>query len=448
MEKAMQIGNAEILSDALTFESPVRDMKRIGAAAFAGTVVEYYDMQVYSIAAALVFGHLFFPDLGRAAATVAAFGTIGIVFVARPLGSIIFGHFGDRLGRKRTLVISLLMMGISTILVGLLPTSEQIGIAAPILLILLRVIQGVAAGGEFAGAALLISENAPVRKRGIWSSLPSLGGAAAISAGALTFTLTSMLMSADAFRAWGWRLPFVVSAILLLVGLYIRVKMEETPVFAREIGRRGASSFPALEAIKTQTRDVLLASMVCVPAFAMLYLVVTYVLSFGANELKLGYTSVTIGSVVGGVITFAGVLLGAHISDRIGRRLTLFGANSLAALWSLALFPVLHHGTIINYALTILVTMLIAGIAYGPIGAFTSELFNTRYRYTAVGVCYNAAGILGGAIPPLVAGPLIAAYGSFAFGKVMAVLCLLSALCCLALKETYHRALDVDVGHA
>jgi MFS family permease len=444
----VEAGDLEVTSGAKRDDLSHKQMRRIGIAGFTGTVIEYYDLQIYSIAAAMVFAHLFFPQLGKAAGTVAAFGTIGVVFVARPLGSLVFGHFGDRLGRKKTLVISLLMMGLSTIFVGLLPTSRQIGVAAPILLVLLRVVQGIAAGGEFAGAALLISENAPVRKRGAWSALPSIGGAVAISTGALTFTLTSMFTSADTFRDWGWRLPFLLSTILLVVGLYIRFKMEETPVFAKQVGQRGAARFPVFEAIKSQPREVLLGCMVSVPAFSMLYLVMTYVVSFGANELRLGYTSVTVVSVVSGVIMIVGVLIGSQLSDQIGRRPTLVGANALATAWSFALFPILHQGTLSSYALTIFVTMLIAGIVFGPIGAFMSELFNTRYRYTAVGLCYNVAGILGGAIPPLIAGPIIAVYGAAAFGKVMAMLCFLSVLCCLGLRETRHRELDVDIGQS
>ncbi|MFP3606469.1 MFS transporter [Paraburkholderia sp. SIMBA_053] len=443
----MMVSDRQIAKDELPLlDNDRRQMRRIAAAGFTGTVIEYFDLQVYSIAAAIVFAHLFFPQLGKAAGTVAAFGTIGVVFVARPLGSLIFGHFGDRIGRKHTLVISLVMMGLSTVLVGLLPTSAQIGVAAPILLVLLRVIQGIAAGGEFAGAALLISENAPPGRRGFWSSMPSVGGAVAISSGALAFTVTSMTMSADAFRTWGWRLPFLASTVLLVVGLYIRMKMEETPVFAKQVSQHGVSRVPIADAFRTQPLDILLGCMVSVPAFSMLYLVMTYVVNFGANNLHLGYTAVTVVSVVSGLIMIVGVLAGSSLSDLIGRRPTLIAGNGFAALWSLALFPTLHHGSMTSYSLTILVTMLVAGFVFGPVGAFMSELFDTRYRYTAIGVCYNAAGIVGGALPPLFAGPVIASYGAFAFGKAMGALCLVSLVCTACIRETRHRKLDVDGG--
>jgi len=420
------------------------DMKRVGAAGFTGTLIEYYDLQIYTTAAALVFAHVFFPQLGKAAATVAAFGTVGVVFVARPLGSIIFGHFGDRLGRKRTLVVTLLMMGISTVLVGLLPTSEQVGILAPVLLIALRVVQGVAAGGEFAGAALLVAENAPSEKRGAWSSLPSLGGAVSNSCAGLTLLVTSLTMNDATFRAWGWRIPFVFSTVLLVVGLYIRMTMRETPVFTKQMNRSGASRFPFVEALKAQPRDMLLGCLVEVPAFAMLYLVVTFVLNYGVNELKLNYTQVLWVSVGSGLVMFLGILATSRLSDRIGRRPVLLMSNGLATIWALALFPILYSGTLAGYATAVIITMLIAGFIFGPVGAFMAELFATRYRYTAVGLCYNAAGIIGGAVPPLIAGRIISAYGTFAFGKVLAAACFVSFLCCILLRETRRASLEAD----
>ncbi|CAE6861421.1 MFS transporter [Paraburkholderia domus] len=439
----MQAQHRDVLSDAHSApDAPANQMKRVGAAGFTGTLIEFYDLQIYTTAAALVFAHVFFPQLGKAAGTIAAFGTIGVVFVARPLGSVLFGHFGDRLGRKQTLVITLLMMGISTVLVGVLPTSEQIGIFAPILLILLRVIQGVAAGGEFAGAALLVSENAPPERRGAWSALPSLGGAASTCAAGITLLLTSLTMSDATFRAWGWRLPFLFSAILLAVGLYIRMRMTETPVFAKQVSRHGTSRIPVLDAFASQPRDLLLGCMVEVPAFSMLYLVVTYVIHYGVSDLKLPYTNVLLVTVGSGVVTFLGILVSSRLSDRFGRRPVLIVSNGLATVWALALFPILYSGTMTAYAVAVIVTLLIGGLIFGPVGAFMSELFHTRYRYTAVGLCYNASGILGGALPPLFAGPIIAAYGPYAFGRVLAILCFVSVCCCIALKETRGRSLD------
>lgn len=441
----MQAQQSDTLSGAMDETvSPDKEMKRIGAAGFTGTFIEFYDLQIYTTAAALVFAHVFFPQLGKVAGTIAAFGTIGVVFVARPLGSVLFGHLGDRLGRKRVLVITLLMMGISTILTGLLPTSEEIGVLAPTLLIVLRIIQGLAAGGEYGGAALLIAESAPIEKRGAWSALPQLGGAASTSFAALTFLITSLTMSDHAFRSWGWRLPFLFSGALLVVGLYIRFKIRETTVFTKEIHRRGASKAPIVDAFNAQPRDLFLACMVAVPSFAMLYLVLTYVVSYGVNQLNLGYTEVLLLSAGNGVVLAVGQVISSRLSDRIGRRPVLIFANGLATVWALALFPVLHIGTVATYAIATIVSLLIGGFISGPLAAFMCELFQTRYRYTAVGLCYSAAGILGGGLPPLIAGSIISAYGTFAVGRVLGAICFVSFCCCIALRETRGRALDAD----
>jgi predicted MFS family arabinose efflux permease len=253
-------------------------------------------------------------------------------------------------------------------------------------------------------------------------------------------------MSDEAFRAWGWRIPFLASTVLLIVGLYIRLKMHETPVFTKEIHRRGVSRIPVFEAFKKQPRDIILGCMVEVPGFAMLYLVVTYVMNYGTNQLKLRYTEVVCVSVASGLLMMVGIIISSRLSDRIGRRTVLIFANGLATVWALALFPILYLGTITSYAVAVVITLIIAGFIFGPIGAFMSELFHTRYRYTAVGLCYNAAGIIGGALPPLIAGPIIAAYGTIAFGRVLAAICLVSFFSCIALRETRRATLDWDAA--
>lgn len=441
----MQVQQSDTLSGSVAeTASADKEMKRIGAAAFTGTFIEFYDLQIYTTAAALVFAQVFFPQLGKVAGTVAAFGTIGVVFVARPLGSVLFGHFGDRLGRKRVLVITLLMMSISTVLTGLLPTSAQIGAMAPVLLIVFRIIQGLAAGGEYGGAALLVAESAPAEKRGAWSALPQLGGAASTSFAALTVLVTSLTMSDQTFRAWGWRVPFLFSGVLLVVGLYIRFKVRETTVFTKEIDRHGASKAPILEAFNAQPRDMFLACIIAVPSFAMLYLVLTYVVSYGVNQLKLGYTEVLWLAACNGVVLAVGQLISSRLSDRIGRRPVLIFSNGLATVWAFALFPVLHMGTLATYAISMIVSLLIGGFIAGPLAATMSELFQTRYRYTAVALCYSAAGIIGGGLPPLIAGPIISAYGLAAIGWVLGAIFFVSFCCCIALRETQGRALDVD----
>jgi MFS family permease len=439
----MNIRSTDIVSDidAPAELSANRQMRRIAIAGMTGTLIEFYDLQIYSTAAALIFAHLFFPELGRVAGTVAAFGTVGVAFVARPLGSVLFGHFGDRLGRKKTLVTSLTMMGLSTILVGLLPTGQIIGIWAPVLLVVLRFFQGIAAGGEFAGAALLISENAPPNRRGFWTAAVSTGGAMAVSSAALTFVITSLTMTDETFRAWGWRIPFLFSAVLLVIGLYIRLNMGETPVFAEEVRRKGTAAVPILEAVSKQWREIMLGCVVEVPAFTLLYLLMTYIVSYGSNELKLGYTEVLSVIVISGFVMAIGVITASSLSDRIGRRPVLIGSNLLAACWTPMLFPILEQGTLGGYAIAALGSILICGFIFGPAAAFMSELFQTRYRYTAVGLCYNAAGIVGGAVIPMVATPIVAAYGHLVFGCFLSFIALAGVGCCLALRETRYTSL-------
>jgi MFS family permease len=437
---ALQGGNLAKAPDA-------RGMKRIGGSGFTGTLIEFYDLQIYATAAAIVFPATFFPQLGPAAGTVAAFGTLGVAFIARPVGSVLFGHFGDRLGRKKTLVTTLFIMGVSTLLVGLLPSGEQIGIAAPIILIVLRILQGLAAGGEWAGAALFVAENAPPAKRGIWSMLPSLGGALALSLAGLTFVATNLTMSEADFLGWGWRIPFLASVVLLAIGMYIRLKTEETPVFKAEVKATGTSTAPFLEALKVQPKHVILGCLVEVPAFALLYVTLTHMVSFGRESLDLSTLEVLATTVASGLFMSIGIVVTAKISDRTGRRPVLIASSSLAVVWSLLLFPVAEQGTLLSYAVSVVVTTLIVGFILGPVGALMSELFHTRYRYTAAGLCYNMAGIFGGAVPPLFAGAIVAAYGGFVFGVVLAVLALASVIACILLPETRRvNLVDQTVG--
>ncbi|RMI28779.1 MFS transporter [Nocardia stercoris] len=421
---------------------PLATLRRIAVAGGIGTVIEYYDFFIFATAAALVFPKVFFPALGSAAGTTAAFATLGVAFVARPVGSVLFGHFGDRLGRKRTLVATLLTMGLATAAVGLMPTASRIGMIAPILVVALRFLQGLAVGGEWAGATLMAAENAPVARRGFWSVFGSFGGSVGLVLASCTFLVTGATMSEQAFDEVGWRIPFLSSLLLVGIGLVVRLRIEETAVFTEEAARRGTAPVPLAEAIRRQPREVLFACGLLVMVFAFYYIAVSYFLTYGTSHLRLSRTTVLALSLVPATMFGVSMAASAWLSDRIGRKRIIVAANLIAVPWALVLFPVVEAGGVITYCVCATVTVAIAGIAYGPIGAFLPELFATRYRYTASGATYNAAGILGAAIPPVIAAPIMDSYGSLAFGGFLAVLCLISLVSILALPDNRHVRMD------
>jgi MFS family permease len=415
---------------------------RAAFASFSGTLIEIYDFIIFGTAAALVFPHTFFPALGAAEGTVVSFMTFGAAFVARPFGSILFGHFGDRLGRKKTLLTTLLMMGVATVLVGALPTAGQIGVWAPIILVFLRLLQGLAAGGEWAGATLFVTEHAPKGKRGFWAMFPLLGGTLAVSVANGAFLLTGFGMSDEAFREWGWRVPFLASIVLIAVGLWIRLKVDETPVFKSEQTRSGVVKMPFIECLKRQPREILLASGVGLTVHCFNFVSGTYITVYAINTLKLARSEVLLVGVVSGIIFSIGVVIGAVLADRIGRRPALLIAHVAGALLSLALFPILDGATVTVFALILWTTYLIAGINYGPLGSFIPELFHTRYRYTGAGMSYTLGTLLGGAIVPVVATMLAGAYGTQSVGLLLSGISVAALVCTLALRETRNSDLN------
>jgi len=417
-------------------------MRKVALASFLGTVIEFYDFGIYATAAALVFAHAFFPALGEQAGNVVSYATLGVAFVARPLGSILFGHIGDRLGRKRTLIATMSLMGASTVLIGLLPTSASIGVVAPILLVVLRLAQGLAAGGEWAGAALFTSEHAPKERRGFWAMFTNLGGAFANILSLGTFLLTGLYMSDENFEAWGWRVPFLISIVLVFIGLYVRLRIEETPAFTAEAQRGSANAgLPFKEAFTHQWKEILLGAGSLVMAFSLGYIGIAFLTNYGTATLDLPRTQVLTAGMFGNFVNCLAIIAGGVLSDRFGRRRILLTANSVGIVWALLLFPLLDTGSLGAFWLGQGVTFLIAGTGFGVAGSFLSELFHTRYRYTASGLAYSFAAVLGGAIPPLVAASMIGTYGGFVFGILLAGYCLVGLLCTIALRETRGRDL-------
>lgn len=426
-------------------------MRRVALASCVGTTIEFYDFYLYGTAAALVFPKVFFPALGSTAGTVASFATFAVAFVARPVGAMIFGHYGDRYGRKQTLIATLLLMGMATVLIGLLPGATTIGIAAPVLLVMLRFAQGLAVGGEWAGATLLAAEYAPPGRRGWYAMFPQLGAPIGLALSSATFLITGLTLGNTdrTFLDYGWRVPFLISAVLLGAGLYVRWRIEETPVFRHDQRQRLATRTPLREALSQAPREILLSAGTLTMIFALFYTGTTYLTSYGTSPTGAALSRALVLSIgIGaGAAMAAGVILSAIASDRLGRRTVVMLTCGAAVVWSLLLFPLLNTRTPIAFGVSVIVTLTMMGLAYGPVGALLPETFPTRFRYTGAGTSYNLAGIAGGAIPPLVAAPLAAAFGSFSIGIMLCAISLLSLLCTKALVETKDQDLqDLRLG--
>ncbi len=426
--------------------APAVPMRRIAIASCAGTTIEFYDFFIYGTAAALVFPQVFFPALGSTAGTVASFATFAVAFIARPVGAVVFGHFGDRIGRKRTLISTLLLMGIATVLIGLLPGAATIGVAAPILLVVLRFAQGFAVGGEWAGATLLTAEYAPEGKRGLYGVFPQLGPALAFALSSGTFLVTGLVMgdTDQAFLDYGWRIPFLLSILLVGVGLYVRLSIEETPAFkaAQALAPLDRPKrLPFLEALMSQPREILLSAGSLTMLFAFFYMGTAYLTSYGTNPNGAALPRPVVLSIgIGAAVVFAvAIIVSGMLSDRFGRRRVIMTSCAAGIVWAIALFPLLDTGTATAFGVGLTVTLVIFGVSYGPAGSFLPELFATRHRYTGAGLGYNLAGVLGGAIPPLLAPGLAASYGSIAIGVMLSLTGVISLACTYALAETKDR---------
>ncbi|MGW0759993.1 MFS transporter [Streptomyces sp. NPDC002814] len=427
-----------------------RQLRRVALSGLLGTAVEFYDFLVYGTVAALVFGDLFFPKADPAVGTIAAFGTFAAGYVARPLGGIVFGHFGDRIGRKSMMLLTMALMGCGSFLIGVLPTYDAIGVWAPVLLVTLRVVQGIAIGGEWGGATLMVVEHAERTqsgRRGMWSSFTMLGAplGSVLSAGMVT--LVSGLPD-DQFRAWGWRVPFLLSIVLLAVGLFVRHKVAESPLFA-QVKREPRARPPVVEVLR-RPKPVLMACGVGIGAFTAQSLLTGFMISYAVD---IGYsrsqvlTAVTIASCVALLVLPAA----SALSDRVGRRpVVLAGAVASATL----AFPVLALVDSGSPGLLILALALGHGVAqstmYGPLGALLTEMFGTRVRYTGASLGYQAATLVGAGFSPLIASSLLASYGGGST-PVSLLLCggaAVTALTVWRLRETRENALANRETHA
>ena len=420
-----------------------RAARRVALASAVGTTIEWYDFFIYGTAAALVFGPQFFSRASPLAGTLAAFATFAVGFVARPLGGIVMGHYGDRIGRKSMLVWSLMLMGAATFAIGLLPTYARIGAWAPLLLVLLRFIQGFALGGEWAGAVLMSVEHAPQTRRGLFGSFVALGLPFGIILSNLVFLLVSSTTTDTQFARWGWRIPFLASAVMVAVGLFVRLRVGESPLFA-ELRRGGTERrLPLVDVLRRDARTVLLATGSYVGIGGLGYLVIVYFVSYANRELGLPLPTVLGLVLVAAVVLAASIVAFGTWSDRLGRRRVMgWGCAALVA-WSLVFFPLADTGSVPAIALSIVVMMTLQGAYLGPQPAVFAELFDTGVRYSGASLSLQLGTVLGGGLAPLVATALHGFAGASWPVTVYAVaLASISLVCVRGLKETYRRDLS------
>lgn len=434
------------LSQSLNFSLPRKTLKNdsvktVILASMVGTMIEFYDFYAYGTASAAYFPRVFFPEVTPTIALLLSLLTFGVAFIARPLGSFVFGHYGDKMGRKKTLVISLLLMGCSTVLIGLLPGYNTLGLTAVILLCLCRFVQGIGLGGEWSGAALVATENAPANKRALYGAFPELGAPLGFFLSNGLFVVLEFTLSPSQMESFGWRIPFLASAVLVVVGFWVRQKMQETPLFRMAKQRSATTKSPLVEVFKSNWLEIVQGTFIVAVTYTLFYTLATWSLSYATTTLgfsKQAYLMMLMGTVV---IFALLILFASRISDAFGRkRVLLFSAVTLVIFG--LLFPYLltgHHN--VWGALTFLgVGFALMGIAFGPLGAVLPELFPTKVRYSGSGIAYNLAAIVGAAFAPTIAAWLAANWGIHSVGlylSLMAVLCVVSLL-------TMHETKEVD----
>jgi metabolite-proton symporter len=399
-----------------------------------GTTIEYFDFYIYATAAVIAFPRLFFPEADPTSAIFASLATFAIAFAARPIGSAIFGHFGDRVGRKATLVGALLTMGLSTIAIGLLPTYESIGIFAPLLLAVFRFGQGLGLGGEWSGAVLLAVENAPPGKRAWYGMFPQLGAPVGFLLSGGAFYLLTRWLTDEQFLAFGWRLPFLISATLVLIGLYVRLTIAETPVFREALEREERVRVPMLEVFRNHGRTLTLGVLTSLATFVLFYLLTVFSLSWSTTELGYDRSTFLLVQLVGIVFFALAIPAGALLAER-GRRRLLLAVTVAIGAFGFAMAPLFTSG-LGGATVAMIVGMILMGITYGPLGTTLSELFPTRIRYTGSSLAFNLAGIFGASLAPYVATWLARNYGLQSVGYYLAASGALTILGLLGIHET------------
>jgi len=432
-------------------ESSKTSMRKVALTSLAGTSIEWYDFFLYGTAAAVVFPKAFFPqDLPAMVLLIISFSTFAVGFIARPVGGLIFGHFGDRIGRKRTLVVALMMMGAATTLIGLLPTYATIGVAAPLLLVLLRFIQGLAIGGQWGGAMLLVTESAPADKRGWYGAYAQAGAPVGVILANLAFIGVSLSMSDEAFMAWGWRLPFIASIVLIIISLYVQLRLEDTDAFktlkaAQDSGDAAVQvkRSPVIEALQRYPRRIALAAGAFLSVQVTFYILIAFAVAYGLNSPTVDLTR---DQMLSAVLIASAVMVPTQfyfsgLSDRIGRKNVYRAGALLTGLWGFALFPLIDTGSIQLIVVAITLGLVFVGMQYGPQAAYFTELFSTEVRYSGASLGYQIGAILGGALAPTIAVLLWNEFGIVFVSGYIAIAALLTLWSLSALEETGGRAL-------
>ncbi len=444
-------------------ENQEKNMRKVAGTALAGTSIEWYDFFIYGTAAALVFPTAFFPeDMPTMVALIASFSTFAVGFIARPLGGIIFGHYGDRVGRKKTLVVALLIMGAGTTTIGLLPTYETVGALAPLALVFLRFVQGLAIGGQWGGAMLLVTESSPAERRGFYGAFAQAGAPVGVILANLAFLAIGATMSDESFLSWGWRVPFLASVILIGISIYVQLHLEETPAFkeleqakleqqitgttakSSDIADRGqidSSRSPVLEAVRLYPERIALAAGAFISIQVTFYILIAFVIAYGTSEdgLDLPRSTMLSAVLIGSVIQVFVQFFAASWSDTHGRRGVYLAGATFLALWSFALFPLIDTGNFFFIVVGISGGLSFLAMQYGPQAAFYTELFTTRVRYSGASLGYQLGAILGGAFAPSIAVLLWKEFGIFSVSVYIALACVITIGSVLMLTETSGR---------
>ena len=425
-----------------------KNMRKVALTALAGTSIEWYDFFLYGAAAALIFPTAFFGEIPETTALILSLLTFAAGFIARPIGGIIFGHFGDRVGRKKTLIAALMLMGISSTLIGLLPTYAMIGVTAPILLTLLRFAQGLAIGGQWGGAMLLVTESAPSNQRGYYGAFAQAGAPIGVILANLALIVTSALVSEEFFNTWGWRIPFIASAVLILISMYIQLNLEDTKAFkalatnSDNSSNEKVKSSPVVEAIRRYPKRIMLAAGAFLSVQVTFYILIAFMLAYGVSSANMERDDMLTAVLIGCAIMVPLQFMFSSYSDRNGRKGIFMLGAILSGIWAFAIFPLVDTGNFWLIVLALTFGLIFLAMMYGPQAAFFTELFSTEVRYSGATLGYQFGAIVGGAFAPTIAVKLWSDFDIFWVSVYIAFAAFLTLISVMALTETYQSNLD------